>query len=323
MGTPWHSESGAGTGTGSGSGQGTKSSYYEDRRDGDSHSLSRSRANSYNRSAGTGAGTGTNVGTTAMITEKGTPASSRNPPQRYVCEIELPAYLDPKSPYATKTVWGIGVPVNGLDDKERQKMKGSRRHEHDGEIEDDVKEESMDVDHEALRGVVSSAVERYISPPSNSPSRAGTECVMDVDSQKSLSGSLSPPNSHNQQAHSPPSKKSHPVAESKSPKPSSFTFSTTNQFTSPLPLYEWTLSSVYKDEVLQGSEAVWMALMGRHFDGDGGQNGDASGHLNGTVGVRYDYVTEVLPSKYKKLLRPGTGVGMSSFIQEVNRYADR
>lgn len=85
-------------------------------------------------------------------------------------------------------------------------------------------------------------------------------------------------------------------------------FSTTNQFTTPLPLYEWTLSSVYKNEVLQGNEAVgW--LIGRHFDGNGAQSGDAPSGGNGSTGVRYDYVTEVLLIKWKKLLRPGTGVG--------------
>ena len=75
---------------------------------------------------------------------------------------------------------------------------------------------------------------------------------------------------------------------------------------------------MYRDNVHLGNEGVWLALMGKFCEsGDGngesaaygsGGFGDGSAIQNGVTG---SYVTEVLPIGYKKLLRPGSGVGES------------
>lgn len=136
----------------------------------------------------------------------GTPASVRDPPQRYVYEIELPAYLDPKSPFATKTVWGIGVLVNRSGNSIRRGDNVEKRFLGNEDRDREIKEEATDVDNDILNDVVSSAVERVISPPSNSPSRAGTiDSHRDGDSQRSISGALahSSPNQDHANSLSP------------------------------------------------------------------------------------------------------------------------
>jgi hypothetical protein len=261
-------------------------------------------------------------------------SSNVNAPLRYVCEIELPAYLDPKSHWANVPRWGIAKLDGGNSNEgDVRKDAGVGRNGGNGqEAKDDVcKVEVMEIEsmldptprlqHVSVNVEEGNGQEQaasFSTPSSHTHTDSREHSSSNTPFAALIprpSSSLQPP-TQSQSSNSSKTPKQSPTPSSSDRQ--NCTFTITNTFTSPLPLCEWTRTKVYKDDVHQGNEGVWMALMGKFCptaddlgNGVAGVSGEGVLGDGATSGITLSYVTEALPAILKKKLRPGTGVGKS------------